>query len=58
MGKPEGKGLLGRPRLRWEDNIKMNLREVDFDAGEWIDLPIGRVQWRVYARNEMNLRVP
>ena len=50
MGKPEGKRLLGRPRLRWEDNIKMNLREVGFDAGEWIDLPIDRVQWQVYVK--------
>ena len=38
MGKPEGKRPLGRPRLRWEDNIKMDLREVGCDPGEWIDL--------------------
>ena len=37
MGKPEGKRLLGRTRCRWEDNIKMNLREVGCDAGDWID---------------------
>ena len=38
VGKPEGKIPLGRPRHRWEDNIKMDLREVGWDPGEWIDL--------------------
>ena len=38
VGKPEGKRPLGRPRRRWEDNIKMDLREVGYDPGEWIDL--------------------
>ena len=38
MGKPEGKRPLGRPRRRWEDNIRMDLREVGCDPGEWIDL--------------------
>ena len=38
MGKPEGKRPLGRPRRRWEDNIKMDLREVGCDAGNWTDL--------------------
>ena len=58
MGKPEGKRPLGRPRLRWEDNIKMDLREVGCDPGEWIDLPEDRDQWRAYVRVVMNLRVP
>ena len=38
VGKPEGKSHLGRPRRRWEDNIRMDLREVGCDPGEWIDL--------------------
>ena len=56
--KPEGKRLSGRPRCRWEDNIKMDLREVGCDPGEWIDLAEDRYQWRSYARAVMNLWVP
>ena len=58
MEKPEGKRPLGRPRRRWEDNIKMDLREVGSDPREWIDLAEDRDQWRAYARAVMNLRVP
>ena len=58
VGKPEGKRSLGRPRRRWEDNIKMDLREVGCDPGEWIDLAEDRNQWRAYVRAVMNLRVP
>ena len=58
VGKPEGKSPLGRPRHRWEDNIKMVLGEVGCDAGEWIDLGEDRDQWRAYVRAVMNLRVP
>ena len=43
--KPEGKKSLGRPRCRWEDNIKRDLREVGCDPGEWIDLAEDRDQW-------------
>ena len=50
--------LLGRPRHRWEDNIKMDLREVGCDLGEWIDLAEDMDQWRAYVRAIMNLRVP
>ena len=57
VGKHEGKRPLGRPRHRWEDNIKMDLREVGCDPGEWIDLE-DRDQWRAYVRAVMNLRVP
>ena len=57
VGKPESKRLLGRPRRRWEDNIKMDLREVGCDPGEWIDLEDSD-QWRAYVRAVMNLRVP
>ena len=46
VGKPEGKRPLGRPRRRWEDNIKMDLREVSDDPGVWIDLAEDRDQWR------------
>ena len=38
VGKPEGKRPLGRPRRRWDDNIKTDLREVDYDPGDWIDV--------------------
>ena len=58
MGKPEGERLLGMPRRRWEDDIKMFLREVDCEAGDWIDLAQNRDQWRTYVRAVMNLRVP
>ena len=58
VGKPEGKRLLGRPRRRWEDNIKMDLREVGCDPGERIDLAEDMDQWRAYVRAVMNLRVP
>ncbi|KAJ4447212.1 hypothetical protein ANN_09214 [Periplaneta americana] len=57
VGRPEGKSSLGRPRRRWEDNIKMDLREVGYDGTEWINLAQDRDQWRVYVRAAMNLRV-
>ena len=50
MGKPQGKRPLGRPTLRWKDNIKMNLMEVGCDLEEWIDLAEDRDQWRAYVR--------
>ena len=58
VGKPEGKRPLGTPRRRWEDTMKMDLREVGCDPGEWIDLAEDRDQWRAYVRAVMNLRVP
>ena len=58
VGKPEGKRPLGRPRLRWEDNIKMDLLELVRDPGEWIDLAQDRDRWRANVRAVMNLRVP
>ncbi|KAJ4450403.1 hypothetical protein ANN_01827 [Periplaneta americana] len=58
VGRPEGKISLGRPRRRWEDNIKMDLREVGYDDREWINLAQDRNQWRAYVRAAMNLRVP
>jgi hypothetical protein len=50
-------GLKGRPRHRWEDNIKMDLREIEIDGGNWIRLAQDRVQWRSYVNTVMNLRV-
>ncbi|KAJ4428820.1 hypothetical protein ANN_25813 [Periplaneta americana] len=58
VGRPEGKRPLGRPRRRWEDNIKMDLREVGYDDRDWINLPQDRDRWRAYVRAAMNLRVP
>ena len=58
VGKPEGKTPLGRPRHRWEDNIKIDLRELGYDPGEWTDLTEDRDQLRAYVRVVMNLRSP
>ncbi|KAJ4450480.1 hypothetical protein ANN_01905 [Periplaneta americana] len=57
VGRPEGKRPLGRPRRRWEDNIKMDLREVGYDGRDWINLAQDRDQWRAYVWAAMNLRV-
>jgi len=58
VGKPEGKRPLGRPRRRWEDNIKMNLQEVGCEGMDWIELAQDRDGWRVLVNSVMNLRVP
>jgi hypothetical protein len=58
MEKPEGKRPLGRPRRRWLDNIKINLREIECDGVDWIDLPEVTDQWRTLVNKVMNLRVP
>jgi hypothetical protein len=58
MGKPEGKRPLGRPRRRWVDNIKIDLREIGWGAMYWIDLAQDRDQWRALTNTIMNLRVP
>jgi hypothetical protein len=58
VGRPEGKRPLGRPRRRWEDNIKMDLREIVIDGANWIRLAQDRVQWRAFLNMVMNLRVP
>jgi hypothetical protein len=58
VGKPEGKRPLGRPRRRWEDNIKTDLREIGIDGANWIRLAQDRVQWRAFVNTVMNLRVP
>ncbi|KAJ4436915.1 hypothetical protein ANN_17047 [Periplaneta americana] len=56
--RPEGKIPLGRPRRRWEDNIKMDLREVGYDDRDWNNPAQDRDRWRAYVRAAMNLRVP
>jgi hypothetical protein len=58
VGKPEGKRPLGRPRCRWVDHIKMDLREIGWDGVDWIDLAQVRDQWRALVNTVMNLRVP
>jgi hypothetical protein len=58
VGRPEGKRPLGRPRRRWEDNIKMDLREIGIDGANWIRLAQNRVQWRAFVNTVMKLRVP
>jgi hypothetical protein len=58
VGKPEGRRPLGRPRRRWEDNIKMDLQEVGWRGMDWINLAQDRDRWRVLVNAVMNLRVP
>jgi hypothetical protein len=55
--KPEGKRPLGRPRRRWVDSIKIDLREIGWDGVDWIDLSWDRDQWRALVNTAMNLRV-
>jgi hypothetical protein len=58
VGKSEGKRPLERPRCRWEDNIKMDLREIGLDVANWIRLAQGTVEWWGFVNTVMNLRVP
>jgi hypothetical protein len=55
--KQEGKRPLGRPRRRWVNNIKMDLREIQWDGRDWIDLAQNRDRWRSLMNTVMNLRV-
>jgi hypothetical protein len=57
VGRPEGERSLGRPRHRWDDNIKMDLREIGIDGANWIQVAQDRVQWRAFVDTVMNLRV-
>ena len=57
VGKPEGKRPLGRPRLRWEDNIKMDLQDEGYSGMDWIELAQDRDRWRKLVTVVMNLRV-
>ena len=58
VGKPEGKRPLGRPRRRWEDNIKMDLQEVGGSCGDWMELAQDRDRWWALVDMVMNFRVP
>jgi hypothetical protein len=58
VGKPGGRRPLGRPRRRWEDNIKADLQEVGFGGMDWIELAEDRDRWRALVNAVMNLRVP
>jgi hypothetical protein len=57
VGNPKGKRPLGRPRRRWVDDIKMDLK-TEWDGMDWIDLAQDREQWRALVNTVMNLRVP
>ena len=58
VGKPDGRRPLGRPRRRWEDNIKMYLREVVCGGMDWIELAQDRYRWQALVNAVMNLRGP
>ena len=58
VGKPEGKRPLGRPRCRWEDNIKIDLQKVECGGIDWIELVQDMDRWRAFVKAVMNLRVP
>jgi hypothetical protein len=58
VGKPEGKRPFGRPRRRWEDNIKIDLQEVGGSCGDRMEVALGRDRWRALVGTVRNLRVP
>ena len=58
IGKPIGKRSLGRPRRRWEDNIRMDLEEIGINAGNWVDSAQDSNYWRALVNAALNLRVP
>ena len=58
VGKSEGRRPLGRPRCRWEDNIKMHLQEVGVGGGDWMEMAQDRDRWRALVSTVMNLRAP
>ena len=58
QGKPKGKRPLGRPRRRWDDNIKMDLQEVGEGCGDWMELVQDRESWRTLVGTVMNFQVP
>jgi ribosome biogenesis protein Nip4 len=58
VGKPEGKRTLGRPRRRWEDNIKRHLEAAGCGVMHWIELVQGRDRWRAFVNAVMNIRFP
>jgi hypothetical protein len=58
LGRPKGRRPLGRPRRKWEDNIKMELQEVGWGCMDWIDMAQDTYRWRALVSAVMNLRVP
>ena len=56
-GKPKGKRPLGRPRRRWEDNIRMDLKELRINMRNWVDLAQDRDYWKALVNAALNLRV-
>jgi hypothetical protein len=58
VGRPEGRRPLGSPRRRWEDNFKMDLREIGFGDADWIHWAQDRDRWGALVNTLMNLRVP
>jgi len=58
VGKPDGKRPLGRPRRRWEDNMKMDMQEVGCGCMDWIKLAQHRDRWRALVNTVMNFQVP
>jgi hypothetical protein len=58
VGKPEGKRPLGRPRCRWDDNIKLDLQEVGGGCGDWMELAQDIDSWRALVSTVKNLHVP
>jgi hypothetical protein len=58
IGRSIGKRPLGGPRYRWEDNIKMDVREIGIDGANWIRLAQDRVRWRAFVNTIMNLQAP
>jgi hypothetical protein len=58
VGKHEGKRPMGRPRLRWEDNIKTDLQEVGGGCCDWMELAQDKDRWRALVSTVMNFRVP
>ena len=57
-GKPTGNRCLGRPRRRWEDNIRMDLEEIGINAKNWVDSAQDRDYWRALVKAALNLRIP
>jgi hypothetical protein len=58
VGRPESKRPLERPRRKWEDNNKIDVKEIGVDGANWIRLAQDRVQWWAFVNTVMNLRVP
>jgi len=58
VGKPEGNRSLGKPRHKWEENIKMDFEDVEFEGTEWIVVAQDRDKWRALVNAVMNLRFP